>query len=415
MLKEMTQRLIDWCEVNSGSDHLEGLKRMLAIIDETFDVLPGEAERLDLPPMREFLANGTTGLRPVGQAYRRRCRPEAPLQVLLSGHMDTVFGRDHPFQKASLDVRAGILNAPGAVDMKGGLLVMFYALQAFEASPHPNLGWEVLIVPDEEIGSLSSGPLLIEAAKRNHVGLVFEPSLPDGSLVRSRKGLGTFNAVVRGRAAHAGRNFREGRSAIVALSELIQRIHALNDEIPDAVFNAGRVQGGGPVNIVPDRAAAQFNVRVSSTATIPEVTSRMKSIVAEMNHRDGISVEWEGGFTRPPKIAGTAETVLFEQIRMLAAEDGEVLRWKNTGGCSDGNNLAAAGLPTIDTLGPRGGNLHNDREFVELASLPQRVRLVERLLHEWSANGLPSGVLRKAKKANGAGHGRISRASSSGP
>lgn len=400
MITEMTQRLIQWCEVNSGSDHLEGLDRMLGILEEAFDELPGEAERLDLPPMREFLADGTTALFPVGKAYRRRCRPEAPLQVLLCGHMDTVFGRDHPFQKAALDAENGILNAPGAVDMKGGLLVMFYALRAFERSLHPNIGWEILIVPDEEIGSLSSGSLLIEAAKRNHVGLVFEPSLPDGSLVRSRQGLGTFNAVVHGRAAHAGRDFREGRSAIVALSEFIQRIHALNDEIPDAVFNAGRIQGGGAVNIVPDRAAAQFNVRVSSLTTIPEVTARLESVIAEMNSREGISVDWEGGFTRPPKIAGPAEAILFDQIRALAAENGEVLQWKNTGGASDGNNLAAAGLPNIDTLGPCGGNLHNDREFVELASLPRRIRLVERLLLEWSANGLPPGVMREMRKVD---------------
>lgn len=393
---EMTKRLIQWCEVNSGSDNLEGLERMLGIIEEAFDELPGTAECISLPPMREFHPSGEAVFRPVGKAYRRRCRPEAPIQVLLCGHMDTVFGRDHPFQKASLDERNGILNAPGAVDMKGGLLVMLYALQAFEKATHPNLGWEVLIVPDEEVGSISSGPLLMEAARRNHVGLLFEPSLPDGSLVRSRKGLGTFNAVVHGRAAHAGRNFREGRSAIVALSELIQRIHALNDEIPDAVFNAGRIQGGGAINIVPDRAAAQFNVRVSSAGTIPEVTARLKSIVAEMNRREGISVDWEGGFTRPPKVAGPAEVVLFEQIRALAALDGEVLQWKDTGGGSDGNNLAAAGLPNIDTLGPRGGNLHSDGEFVELASLPQRVRLVERLLLEWAANGLPSAASKGA-------------------
>ncbi|HEY5895065.1 MAG TPA: hydrolase [Chthoniobacterales bacterium] len=391
----MTDRLVEWCEVNSGSNHLEGLERMLKILEEAFADLPGVGESISLPPMREFQPSGETILRPVGKAYRRRCRPEAPLQILLCGHMDTVFGREHPFQHAKLE--NGILNGPGAADMKGGLLVMLYALLAFEKSQRSNLGWEVLIVPDEEIGSQSSGGLLIEAAVNNQAGLVFEPSLPDGSMVRSRKGLGTFNVVVRGRAAHVGRNFQKGRNAIVVLSELIQRIDVLNTEIPEAVFNAGRILGGGALNVVPDRAAAQFNVRVAHAGMITEVTARLEEIVAAMNVREGISITLEGGFTRPPKIVGPADEAIFHQIRALAAEDGEFLQWKDSGGGSDGNNLSAAGLPNIDTLGPRGGNLHSDMEFVDTSSLPRRVRLVERLLLEWAANGLPPEVRRAAE------------------
>jgi glutamate carboxypeptidase len=389
---QMTSRLIDWTGINSSSNNPGGLAKMHHAITQAFAGLPGMVETVELPPVREFLPNGDVVHQAVGNAYRHRCRPGAPVQVLLSGHMDTVYPPDHPFQHAKIDPVTGRLNAPGAADMKGGLLVMLHTLQAFEECGEGNVGWEVLITADEEIGSIASDPLFAEAAARCHVGLIFEPCMPDGSLARSRKGSGTFNAVVTGRAAHAGRAFSEGRNAIVALAELIGRIHELNREFPHAVFNTGRVQGGGALNVVPDRAAAQFNFRVPDPETIPLIEANIAAIVEDMSRREGFSINWQGGFTRPPKKIGPAEEAIFAQICTLAAADGETLQWKDTGGCCDGNNLSYYGLPNIDTLGPRGAHIHSSQEFVELASMPQRVRLATRLLLEWARHGLPAGV-----------------------
>ena len=160
--------------------------------------------------------------------------------------MDTVYAVDHPFQK-SVRIDDKILRGPGATDAKGGIVVMLVVLQAFERSPWAEkVGWEVLINPDEEIGSPGSAPLLIQAAKRNHLGLVFEPSLPDGNLVGARKGSGNFTVIARGKAAHAGRDPQLGRNAIDALARFIVALASLDDSGDATTTNVGSHPGGRP-------------------------------------------------------------------------------------------------------------------------------------------------------------------------
>ena len=212
--RRMIDLLTRWANVNSGSHNLPGLNEMLALLEEEFSVLGGETERVELAPQQLDDSSGTAVQVPLGRALLIRKRPTAPVRLLLCCHMDSVYPVDHPFQKA-VRVADNILKGPGVTDAKGGLMVMLVALQAFERSPWAEkVGWEVLINPDEEIGSPGSAPLLIQAAKRNNLGLVFEPSLPDGNLVGARKGSGNFTAIARGKAAHAGRNPQLGRNAI---------------------------------------------------------------------------------------------------------------------------------------------------------------------------------------------------------
>ena len=157
------------------------------------------------------------------------------------------------------------IQGPGVTDAKGGLLVMLKALEAFERSPWANeLGWEALINPDEEIGSPGSKLLLEKAARTNDIGLVFEPSLSDGNLVGSRRGSGNFVVMVKGRAAHAGREPHIGRNAINALAEFVVQLNSLPPGALGLTLNVGYIEGGGPVNVVPDRAICKFNVRVSN-------------------------------------------------------------------------------------------------------------------------------------------------------
>jgi len=241
------------------------------------------------------------------------------------------------------------------------------------------MGWEVILNSDEEIGSVGSAGLLKEAAARNHLGLVFEPAWADGSIVGPRKGSGNFTVIVRGRAAHAGRDFEKGRNAIVALSELIARVSKATP--PGIIVNCGQVEGGGPAtNIVADLAIARFNVRVTEPAEQLQVFTSFEDAARELRLREGISVELEGGFTSPPKPLDGRSRKLLDHVVACGRELGEEIKIVASGGTCDGNKLAAAGLPVVDSLGPVGGELHSDREYVRVSSLPRRAKMTALLL-----------------------------------
>jgi glutamate carboxypeptidase len=306
------------------------------------------------------------------EALRVRCRPEAPIQVLLSGHYDTVYDVDHPFQSCS-QPDPETLRGPGVADMKGGIVVMLAALQTLEQLPSAErLGWEVILGPDEETGSQGTRPLLEEAAGRHQFGLVFEPSRENGDLVKSRKGTGIFTLTCHGRAAHAGRDPGTGRNAILALAEFLPHVDALHHEFAGVLVNIGRIRGGGAANIVPDFAEAEVNIRITRAGDEKLVLDRMRGLAAPINARDGFRLEISGEFNRPPKESTPDEDALFRAWRACGGELGLSLDWQHVGGGSDGNLLSAAGLPNLDGLGPQGGGLHSPGEYIRLSSLVTR-------------------------------------------
>src|SRR5687768_13507686 len=191
-------RLIAWANINSGSHNVDGLARMAQEIRIELGALGADVQEVEVPPQEVIDARGEVQRVRLGMALAARKRPEARLRVLLCIHYDTVYAADHPFQTVQrVDDRT--LRGPGVADAKGGLVVMLSAVAALERSEFAaGIGWEVLINPDEELGSPGSAPLLAAAAKRNHLGLVFEPSLPDGTLIGARGGSGNFTVVVRG-------------------------------------------------------------------------------------------------------------------------------------------------------------------------------------------------------------------------
>jgi len=381
----MIDLLTRWGNVNSGSHNLPGLNEMLGLLEEEFTVLGGETERVELAPKQLDDSSGAAVQVPLGRALLIRKRLTAPVRPLLCCHMDTVYSADHLFQKA-VRVADNILKGPGVTDAKGGLVVMLAALQAFERSPWAEkAGWEVLINPDEEIGSPGSASLLIQAAKRNHLGLVFEPSFPDGNLVGARKGSGNFTVIARGKAAHAGRNPQLGRNAIDALARFIVGLTALADSGEAITTNVGYIQGGGPVNVVPDLAECRFNVRVTTTDDQGSFEDGLKRLAEEINRTDGISLELHGGFSRPPKPLDAKTLKLLEQVAACGRDLGLPLQWLPTGGACDGNNLAAAGLTTIDSLGVTGGDIHSSEEYILLDSLVERAKLTALLLMKLAA------------------------------
>ncbi|MEL7087501.1 MAG: M20/M25/M40 family metallo-hydrolase, partial [Planctomycetota bacterium] len=246
-------------------------------------------------------------------------------------------------------------------------------------------GWEVVLNPDEEVGSPSSTGLLHEAAGRADVGLVFEPTLPDGTLIHARKGSGNFTVVVRGRAAHAGRDIQSGRNAVHALSRLFVALEKLNASERGVTLNLGKVSGGGPSNIVPELAVGWFNVRAAEADGMSGVRRGIERAVAATHRLDGIAAELHGRVTSPPKPLDPRTQTLLDRVFDAGSSLGLTMQSASSGGVCDGNKLAAAGLPTIDTLGPRGGHIHSDREYLLLDSLVERARLTLLLLHRFAA------------------------------
>lgn len=385
--ERMVETVIAWSNINSGSFNVEGVRAMRAAISEAFAPLGGELEVLPVEPLKTVNSAGVVDEIPLAEAMRIRKRPDAPVKIVLSGHMDTVFPKDSHFQEP-IWLDDNTINGPGVTDLKGGLVCMLIALQALEkSSMAEKIGWEVLLNPDEEIGSQGSNKYLVEAAQRNHIGMIYEPALADGTLAGARKGSGNFVFVVKGRAAHAGREFDKGRNAIALLAEIISKLYSLNGRRDGVTLNPGKIEGGGPTNIVPDTAVLRFNTRMLLPEDQSWLQSEFNNIVDEFSARDGFTVSLHGAFTRPPKPLSEENTRLFELVRECGAEIGQTINWQPTGGCCDGNNMAAAGLPNVDTLGVRGGRIHSDEEFLLVDSLTERAKLSTLVLLKLAENG----------------------------
>lgn len=380
-LPRMRECLVRLASINSHSFNLDGLERMRHAVADWFAPLGAIAETIDLAPQHSTSDDGSLRERPLGRALRLRRRPEAPLRVFLCGHLDTVFAVTSAFQQVRSD-GDDRLHGPGVADLKGGLMAMWAALSVLEASPHRDrIGWEVLFNPDEEVGSTGSAPLLRDAAARHHLGLVYEPALPDGSLASTRKGSGNFDVVVHGRAAHAGRDPAAGRNAIVTCARLAQAIDALNGQREGLTVNPGYVHGGGALNQVPDLALLKFNVRTTDESDACWLHEQLDLLLTrEQARRDGIRIELRGGFTRPPKAFDERNQRLSGLIAECGRNLGQHITFQPTGGCCDGNNLHAAGLPNVDNLGVIGGEIHTDREWMRVSSMAERGKLSALLL-----------------------------------
>ena len=370
----MLDQVLAWSAINSGSRNLAGLERMADVLVDAFAALPGLL-RLDNPAeVKAVDASGRVVSVRHGRHLHLTVRPTAPVQILLTGHMDTVYGADHPFQETKW-VEDGVLGGPGVADMKGGLAVMLAALKAVEKSPDGDrIGYEVVINSDEEVGSPASAALLVQAAQGKRAALTYEPAaLPDGTLAGARPGSGNFAFVVHGRSAHAGRNPEEGRNALTAAAELALRLEALKRD--GLTVNPSRIEGGGPSNVVADLAILRVNLRPRT----PEIEAEAKRAIADevaavASERD-VSIEADGGFGRPPKPLTPEAEKLFNLVRQAGADLGQQIAWQASGGVCDGNNIAACGVPVVDTMGVRGGKIHSPEEYLIVDSLAERAAL----------------------------------------
>jgi glutamate carboxypeptidase len=369
----IVDRAVGWCAINSGSRHLAGLERQRQALLDAVAALPSAPVEIPLTPSREVAVDGREAelLHPPSLAVI--VRPEAPVQVVLTGHYDTVYPETSAFQRVRTRPD-GALHGPGIADMKGGISVMLAALEAFERHPAAgNLGYRVLLSPDEEIGSIASAPVLADFARRGHVGLTYEPALADGSLASARKGSGNFHIVVHGRAAHAGRDFAAGRNAVIGAARIAEALHALNGRRDGVTVNVARIDGGAPLNMVPDVAVVRFNVRFPETEAAAWFEGEVARIIAEIG--DDLHTHLHGGITRGAKPFNAAQQRLFGAIKGVGALLGQEIAWKPSGGVCEGNNLFASGLPNVDTLGVRGGDIHSEAEHAWPESFVERTQL----------------------------------------
>jgi glutamate carboxypeptidase len=384
----MLEQVRRWAGVNSGSRNLDGLAVMVAILAEEFGVLPGDISLRDSAPVEAMSADGSLSPLDHGRNLHLRVRPDAPVQLLLTGHMDTVFGPDHPFQEVESRDK-GVLNGPGVADMKGGIAAMLAALKAVEASPDAEtLGYEVVINSDEEVGSPGSAALIAEAARGKQAALTYEPSaLPDGTLAGARPGSGNFSISFEGRSAHAGRNPEDGRNAILAAADLTLRLARVKGS--GLSVNPAKIDGGGPNNVVPDRAVLRVNMRPRTPADQQRAQSELEAAIAMVAAEHEVRIAFHGGFARPPKPLDARAQRLFELVRRCGADLSQEIGWRDTGGVCDGNNIAACGVPVVDTMGVRGGAIHSEEEYLIVDSLVERAQLSALALLRLASGELP--------------------------
>ncbi len=376
-----------WSAINTGTANLAGLAAQAEALAEAFSALPGSVELVDPAPVTAIAADGSAFDKPHGRHLVVRVRPEANRRILLTGHMDTVFPVDHPFQRQTwLD--GDTLNGPGVADMKGGIAVMLHALMAFEKTAAATaLGYDVLINSDEETGSLASAGLIADLAAGKIAALTYEPAaLPDGTLAHERGGTGNYSIVFTGRSAHAGRNPHEGRNAIVAAADLIMRLKAL--ESPEITINPARLEGGAANNVVPDHAVLRFNIRPRTVDAGAAFDHALSHLLIDIQAAHDVATQRHGGVTRPPKKVDARAQALFDLVHECGAELGQDIRWQSTGGVCDGNNIAACGVPVVDTMGVCGGAIHSPDEYLIVSSLATRAALSARVIERLAQGAL---------------------------
>lgn len=357
-----------------------------ALADQVGDVFQAKAESIGLVTSRDaqpvFADNRICRHRAAGTTPRPR--------VLMIGHFDTVYqagtAARRPFR-----IEGERATGPGTLDMKGGLVVGLFALEALRAGLGAiPLDVTFILNGDEEIGSLRSREVILAEAERHDLALVLEPGRPGPAVTIGRKGVGIFRLAVEGREAHAGAEPEKGINSIVETAHKTLAIQALNDPAAGTTVTPGVVMGGTKPYVVPGLTRLEVDCRVASPAEQHRIEQAMVAIAAT-GTVTGTRATLTGGFHRPPMQAGPATQPFIDRLLAVAGAVGFPLGTASTGGASDGNLTAAAGLATIDGLGVHGGRAHSEEEFIAVASLEAKCRVLACFLAELAVSPAPRG------------------------
>ncbi len=298
--------------------------------------------------------------------------------VLVVGHLDTVWPVGSLERLPFRVTPEGRAHGPGIFDMKSGVAILVESLRTIVsrrlATKRPVT---LLLTCDEEIGSRTSRPLIEEEAKNAAAALILEPPISGGVVKTGRKGIGTFTVRALGRAAHAGLDPEKGVNAIVELAHQTLRLSALNDYGRGVTVSVGLVEGGSALNVVPACASAKVDVRFWTPEDGANLVAAIRGLTPVTA---GAKIEVSGGINRPPMPRSDKNIALFKHARALAAELGFELKDEVVGGGSDGNFIAAMGVPTLDGLGVDGAGAHAEHEHIVIDDIPRRATLLTRLM-----------------------------------
>lgn len=309
------------------------------------------------------------------------CRtPGEGAPIVVAGHLDTVW--DHGTLTTSMPwrVEGPKAHGPGIYDMKAGSFFAFHSVrEILRQKTRTKRPIVLLLTPDEEVGSPTSRAPIEQAARGARAVLIPEPAGAGGACVTARKGVGRFDIAVTGVSSHAGGNWAEGRSAVVALAEVILKIHAMTDLAAGITTNVAPIHGGTRPNVIPPEASAEVDLRVPTIALGEKLEA---AILGLAYARDGIEVRVTGGMNRPPFAETPEIAALYAQAHALAAKHGYALPKQHRGGGSDGNFTAAMGVPTLDGLGCTGAGAHAPQEHILWQDLAPRCATLCALLEE---------------------------------
>lgn len=354
-------------EVESPSGDMEGSRAVVDLLVQAAGKLPcvNAIERVDVPDFGQHL---------VIKAFQNSRQ-----QIMMVGHTDTVHSRgslsERPWRR-----EAGKIYGPGIFDMKANCVLAIEVLRTLvELQVTPASGVTLVLTCDEEVGSLSGWPFIEKAAKAQPVrcALVMEPPASGGRVKTSRKGTGIFAIKVEGKAAHAGLEPEKGASAILELARQTEQLHAINHSGSGITLNLGVVHGGTRSNVVAAEAHGEIDVRFSTQAESEEI-ERILSTLKPIDERTKVFVS--GGINRPPMERTAAVVELFEKARAIASDIDFDLGEAQVGGASDGNFLAAMGIPVLDGLGISGDGAHAVHEHIDAGDIARRGALIGGLL-----------------------------------
>ncbi|HHB77258.1 MAG TPA: M20 family peptidase [Desulfobulbus sp.] len=363
---EMFALLKELVTIQSGSLNKEGVNQVGRAVRQALADLPLLCRRIRQDELGDHLLFSTPAAKHSEAGERKN--------ILITGHMDTVFPQDTDFNWYLEDENKAY--GPGVIDMKGGLVVTIFAIRALAAQGVlAELPIMALFNSDEEIGSPTSSPLLQELATDVCCGLVTECGGLQGEVVTGRRGKRGYHLEVHGRAGHAAFAGKNKASAIVEMARKILAMEALNDPETGLVVNVGTVQGGIGPNTVAENAAAEIDTRYCSEAAGQELRQQFDKITAK-NNVDGVSASLQVTHDRPLMEAGKANKKLFGLFAEQAEEFCIPLCEEFRAGVSDANTLAGEGVPVLDGLGPIGEYDHSDREYMLKSSLLERSLLL---------------------------------------
>lgn len=379
MNNRIIETITQLSNINSGSHHYDGCLRMLQEVTKLIQPITTDITLHHGIPIQHIQDNGTQSVLKFAPTLHAKINPNATKRVCLFGHVDSVFEKESAFQ--TVTHTNNTLYGPAVSDMKGGIVMMLEAVKKFLShTKNLNIGLDILLNSDEEVGSLSSEHYFLSQCPFITVALGYEPALPCHNFAGERKGGITFTIIAQGHSVHAGRDFDKGRNAVTALSRISVFCDNLWREYKGLSINVGQFIGGGAINVVPDKAIMRVNMRSYSKADMLDAITKIQEYMNKIAIEYEVNFEYHERNRRSPKINFDKQIILQNYVTALCKADNMSGDFIPTGGMCDGNLFSGENIPTVDSLGAIGGKIHTFDEFLNIDAIENRINLSYNIL-----------------------------------